>query len=100
MIPASRPARAPADEPALVLYCGRRALILHPGGPDHENVVTTRARLERHGVVCITVPDDPTPFLEAAPTALRARALVLLAGRSDVPFSGTSVPRWTMNDAR
>jgi hypothetical protein len=29
-----------------------------------------------------------------------AYAQYTLAGRSDVPFSGTSVPRWTMNDGR
>lgn len=79
MIPTPRPARNKDDVPALVLYAGRRALVLHPGGPEHANVVATRARLERHGIVVITVPEDPAPFLAAAPASLRTLALELLA---------------------
>lgn len=65
--------------PAVVFYAGRRALILHQDGPEHETVAATRARLEYHGYVVITVPEDPSPFLGAASAPLRAWALQTLA---------------------
>jgi len=80
VIPAPRPMSDPANVPALVLTCGRRAVVLHPDGPEHENAVAARARLERRGYTVAGTPANWGPFLAGAPPQIRALALQILAG--------------------
>jgi len=80
MIPTPRPTRDPADVPALVLYAGRRAVVLHPAGPGHECAEAARLRLERRGYTVVPVPENLAPFLRGVPQLVRARVLELVTG--------------------
>lgn len=78
MIPAPRPHGDADTAPALVLYSGRLAVVLHPD-PTHENAVAARLRLERRGFVVIAPPADLRPFLRGVPQILRVQARELVA---------------------
>jgi hypothetical protein len=81
VIPTPRPPSNPDCAPAVVLYGpGREAIVLHPGGAEHENAVAARARLERRGFAVVEVPADLAPFLRGVPQLERAQILELVAG--------------------
>ena len=75
--PASRPMTA-ENVPAVVLYSGRRAVVLHRDGETHPNAVATVRRLERRGYACGAVPSDVALFLADAPADVRDRARQIL----------------------
>ena len=69
----------PGNVPAVVLTCGRRAVVLHPDGSEHENAVLCRARLESRGFCVVPVPANVGPFLRGVPQLLHAQILELVA---------------------
>ena len=81
VIPPPRPMTDPGNAPAVVLTCGRRAVVLHPDGSEHENAVATVRRLERRGYMIVPLlnGDSRAAFLAAAPAEVRAAALACLA---------------------
>jgi len=72
------PPMTDVNVPAVVLYSGRRAVVLHRDGETHPNAVATVRRLERRGYACGAVPSDVALFLAAAPADVRDRARQIL----------------------